>query len=219
MLEKKCRHCAMMIPKETKVCPHCRKNTGMSRRVKLFIVLGLLIVIGHFMDEKEKKINPNPTTKYYVATESLKLRQEPSLKSGVIRILNCGEKIEAEKDQAGWVKTSDGYLQSSFLINEGSLLSPEYYLVIEKSTWTSWRYNLMAEFTVAVKNIGPCNIKDARFLINYYAKSRTYLNSVNEIVYDVFPAGKVKVVKLTPATHPQTASYNMDVQKASWVWE
>ena len=28
MAEKKCKHCAMMIPKEAKICPHCRKKTG-----------------------------------------------------------------------------------------------------------------------------------------------------------------------------------------------
>ena len=41
MKEKKCRQCAMMIPKEAKICPHCRQKQGMSSLLKI-----ILIVIG-----------------------------------------------------------------------------------------------------------------------------------------------------------------------------
>ena len=27
-MEKKCKFCAMMIPKEASICPHCRKRQG-----------------------------------------------------------------------------------------------------------------------------------------------------------------------------------------------
>ena len=38
-MEKKCKYCAMMIPKEAKICPHCRKK---QKRSGLFLVLVIL---------------------------------------------------------------------------------------------------------------------------------------------------------------------------------
>lgn len=45
-MEKKCKHCAMMIPKEAKVCPYCRKKQGTSFAVGCFTVFLILIIIG-----------------------------------------------------------------------------------------------------------------------------------------------------------------------------
>jgi hypothetical protein len=44
--EKRCRHCAMMIPKEAKICPLCRKRQGVSSPLALFLILiaGLCII-------------------------------------------------------------------------------------------------------------------------------------------------------------------------------
>jgi len=54
MVEKKCKHCAMMIPKEAKICPHCRKRQGMGLFAKIIIgVFGFLVlagVIGRLID-------------------------------------------------------------------------------------------------------------------------------------------------------------------------
>lgn len=44
--EKKCRHCAMMIPKEAKVCPHCRKKQGTSIGVWILAIIFILMGIG-----------------------------------------------------------------------------------------------------------------------------------------------------------------------------
>lgn len=43
--EKKCKHCAMMIPKEAKVCPHCRKKQGTSFAVGCLAVVAVVIFI------------------------------------------------------------------------------------------------------------------------------------------------------------------------------
>jgi len=40
-MEKKCKYCAMMIPKDAKICPHCRKTLGMTMPVK--VVIGLFL--------------------------------------------------------------------------------------------------------------------------------------------------------------------------------
>ena len=45
-MEKKCKHCAMMIPQEASICPHCRKKQGTSTGVKILAVIFILIVIG-----------------------------------------------------------------------------------------------------------------------------------------------------------------------------
>jgi hypothetical protein len=41
--EKKCKHCAMMIPDEAKICPHCRKRQGMP------VIGGILVVFIFFV--------------------------------------------------------------------------------------------------------------------------------------------------------------------------
>lgn len=45
-MDKKCKHCAMMIPKEAKVCPHCRKKQGTSLAVGCLAILFILFIIG-----------------------------------------------------------------------------------------------------------------------------------------------------------------------------
>jgi hypothetical protein len=44
MAEKKCKYCAMMIPKEASICPHCRKRQGTSAGVKALAVLLILFL-------------------------------------------------------------------------------------------------------------------------------------------------------------------------------
>lgn len=44
--EKKCRHCAMMIPKEAKICPHCRKKQETSIVVWILALIFIFIGIG-----------------------------------------------------------------------------------------------------------------------------------------------------------------------------
>jgi len=44
--EKTCKHCAMPIPKDAKICPHCRKNQRLNLfpRILLFIVVFAVII-------------------------------------------------------------------------------------------------------------------------------------------------------------------------------
>lgn len=60
MEEKKCKHCAMMIPKEAKVCPHCRKKQGTSLAVGCLAIIVIIIFIGiisSIMSTGKKEIN------------------------------------------------------------------------------------------------------------------------------------------------------------------
>jgi hypothetical protein len=43
--EKKCKYCAMTIPKEAKICPFCRKKLGWTLPAKIFALSLLFIVI------------------------------------------------------------------------------------------------------------------------------------------------------------------------------
>ena len=43
MEEKKCKYCAMMIPHEAKICPHCRKVQGWTLPAKMFACFLLLM--------------------------------------------------------------------------------------------------------------------------------------------------------------------------------
>ncbi len=47
--EKKCKHCAMMIPKDAKICPHCREKLGLTWPVKIFLALIVLGILGSFI--------------------------------------------------------------------------------------------------------------------------------------------------------------------------
>jgi hypothetical protein len=54
-MEKKCKYCAMMIPKEAKICPHCRKKQGISLLGKIVIGLFLLVLFSIFVSEIGKQ--------------------------------------------------------------------------------------------------------------------------------------------------------------------
>lgn len=42
--EKKCRYCAMMIPKEARICPHCRKNQpSLFKSIMAIIAIALFV--------------------------------------------------------------------------------------------------------------------------------------------------------------------------------
>lgn len=43
--EKKCHYCAMMIPKEAKICPHCRKKMPISGMTGLVIIIICTVII------------------------------------------------------------------------------------------------------------------------------------------------------------------------------
>lgn len=54
MAEKKCKHCAMMIPADAKICPHCRKKQGMGPVIKILLAILVLAWIGSIMARSEK---------------------------------------------------------------------------------------------------------------------------------------------------------------------
>lgn len=47
--EKKCKHCAMMIPRDAKICPHCREKLGLTWPVKIFLALIVVGIFGAFI--------------------------------------------------------------------------------------------------------------------------------------------------------------------------
>ena len=70
---KKCKHCKMDIPKDAKICPHCRKKqkSGILKWVVLILIIG--VVIGAVTGE-DKSVDS--TTKQTEATASDSQKQE-----------------------------------------------------------------------------------------------------------------------------------------------
>ena len=64
--EKKCKQCAMMIPKKAKICPYCRKKIGLTTPATVGIVVIALAIFGSIIGEKPGKTpknNPAPPSK------------------------------------------------------------------------------------------------------------------------------------------------------------
>lgn len=70
---KKCKHCKMDIPKDAKICPHCRKKqkSGILKWVVLILIIG--VVIGAVAGEDK---STDSTTKQTEATASDSQKQE-----------------------------------------------------------------------------------------------------------------------------------------------
>ena len=70
---KKCKHCKMDIPKDAKICPHCRKKqkSGILKWVVLILIIG--VVIGAVTGEDKSADSP---TKQTEATASDSQKQE-----------------------------------------------------------------------------------------------------------------------------------------------
>lgn len=70
---KKCKHCKMDIPKDAKICPHCKKKqkSGILKWVVLILIIG--VVIGAVTGEDK---SADSTTKQTEATTSGGQKQE-----------------------------------------------------------------------------------------------------------------------------------------------
>lgn len=70
---KKCKHCKMDIPKDAKICPHCRKKqkSGILKWVVLILIIG--VVIGAVTGEDK---SADSTTKQTEAIASDSQKQE-----------------------------------------------------------------------------------------------------------------------------------------------
>lgn len=77
MAEKKCSHCASVIPQEAKICPHCRKKLGWTLPAKIFLVLIIIGVIGSFM-AKNRQPTPDkiPAQKAVISITAEQLYKE-----------------------------------------------------------------------------------------------------------------------------------------------
>lgn len=76
--EKKCPHCAMMIPTEARVCPHCRKQQP--SKTKTYIVLGIIafIALSTFISFISSKLSDKPVQSV-TTTTNVEIKQEDLL--------------------------------------------------------------------------------------------------------------------------------------------
>lgn len=73
MTEKKCKYCAMIIPKEAKICPHCRKRQGWTLPAKFGLAILILIVILVIIP---KLFGPSPSSPKFTDPSSPKFTEE-----------------------------------------------------------------------------------------------------------------------------------------------
>ncbi len=60
-MEKKCRYCAMMIPQEASICPHCRKRLKTSLLTKIMAGFFILAFVGYCQGQLISSRNSTPS--------------------------------------------------------------------------------------------------------------------------------------------------------------
>jgi hypothetical protein len=73
----------MMIPKQAKICPHCRKRQGWSLIAKIFLGIFIFMLFGLIVNQSQKSKTPAPTggTMHYTYPEALLTMGGKALKS------------------------------------------------------------------------------------------------------------------------------------------
>lgn len=89
--EKKCRHCAMMIPKEAKICPYCRKKQGASMVVAFFLILFIIFVFSIALNPLQRQSSDTTVANDYKACNTPK-------KDGTYETTRCNDLEELGKD-------------------------------------------------------------------------------------------------------------------------
>lgn len=78
MTDKKCKYCAMMIPHEAKICPHCRKVQGWTLPAKIFagflLLMAFTAVTNLSKQYPPSSQAPSPSVTKSVATVSPELK-------------------------------------------------------------------------------------------------------------------------------------------------
>ncbi|MDA8079470.1 MAG: hypothetical protein M0Z79_11095 [Nitrospiraceae bacterium] len=78
MTEKKCAYCAMMIPNEANICPHCRKPQGVSLGVKFFLGVLFIIVVAYTLNIISKENKARSVGSMRGASVAIPSREMPS---------------------------------------------------------------------------------------------------------------------------------------------
>lgn len=68
--EKKCKYCAMMVPRDAKICPHCRKKLRVPQPLWVWIsIIGFVILVSFFSGKKEDETTQNKQSPQQVTRE------------------------------------------------------------------------------------------------------------------------------------------------------
>jgi hypothetical protein len=120
MEEKKCKYCAMMIPKEASICPHCRKPQGWTRSAKAFMGFLIFLVIAYAIGSIGNKQGTYPPTR------SVHIGEEGILNSG-------GELVPVAIDQAAFDEFTKARVAND---QEGmvQMIAQGYIFSVDKNT-------------------------------------------------------------------------------------
>lgn len=91
MEEKKCKSCAMMIPKDANICPHCRKKQGVSACAVALAILGVLFLVGY--------IAGGGPSNYLNSTTSPAASRKSTPQIDATQLTEKGKKIKAKHPQ------------------------------------------------------------------------------------------------------------------------
>jgi len=117
--ERKCPHCAMIIPSEAKICPHCRKQLATSTVVKVTLAFIIILVLFAWIVSLCTRTYRGVTT----STSSVSIGQEGVLDSGSeLTPVAIDKTAFDEWTKARVAKDEQGMLQ---LILQGRIVSVE----------------------------------------------------------------------------------------------
>jgi len=79
MEEKKCKHCAMMIPAEAKICPHCRKSVPrtISNLVSIAVIIFVIgMCIANIPDTSKTKSTSAPESQIALTEKGQRIKSK-----------------------------------------------------------------------------------------------------------------------------------------------
>ena len=84
-MEKKCSYCAMMIPKEANVCPHCRKKMPISSAAGfIIIIISTIAIISILISALTPSDSTTPTIAYKPIHKDYEITWKKGVKVGLL---------------------------------------------------------------------------------------------------------------------------------------
>ena len=77
--------------------------------------------------------------------------------------------------------------------------------------------SIIVKCKIAVQNLSSYeDIKDVKFLMEYFAPSETSLGTDTETAYEIIPANDIKVVEIEGIAHSQAKRISVSIIGAKW---
>ena len=146
MTEKKCKYCAMMIPDEAKICPHCRKPQGWTRPAKSclagMIIIAFLMIVANY-NSPPSSINSNAKQEITLTEKGKKIKVKYSHWSNEVCNTVAAKEIHrgmtAEQVKAAWGKPQRNNESVGKWGTHEQWVYGDTYVYFENGLITSWQ--------------------------------------------------------------------------------